>query len=150
MRRDVSLDEVFNETSVRVRSELAVSATPSRELIKRETIDQVSQGRFLFGIGGGWNRDEMEDHGTVYATRFKRVRESIEAMKEIWTKEGVEYQRDRRFESGSLQRRISSELGSREGGSAVSASSSQSVQYAEIVPLHDVAGDAGNDGASFP
>ena len=51
------------------------------------SLDQVSRGRFLFGIGGGWNQDEMEDHGTVYATRFKRVRESIEAMKEIWTKE---------------------------------------------------------------
>ena len=49
------------------------------------SIDQVSQGRFLFGIGGGWNQDEMENHGTVYATRFKRMRESIEAMKEIWT-----------------------------------------------------------------
>src|SRR5215472_17428564 len=49
------------------------------------SIDQVSQGRFLFGVGGGWNQDEMENHGTVYATRFKRMRESIEAMKEIWT-----------------------------------------------------------------
>src|SRR5216110_1198744 len=55
------------------------------------SLDQVSGGRFLFGIGGGWNQDEMEDHGTVYATRFKRVRESIEAMKEIWTKEKAEY-----------------------------------------------------------
>jgi probable F420-dependent oxidoreductase len=55
------------------------------------SIDQTSQGRFLFGVGGGWNQDEMEDHGTVYATRFKRVRESIEAMKEIWTKEKAEY-----------------------------------------------------------
>jgi probable F420-dependent oxidoreductase len=55
------------------------------------SIDQVSQGRFLFGVGGGWNQDEMEDHGTVYATRFKRVRESIEAMKEIWTKSEAEY-----------------------------------------------------------
>ncbi len=34
------------------------------------SIDQVSQGRFLFGVGGGWNQDEMENHGTVYATRF--------------------------------------------------------------------------------
>ena len=34
-----------------------------------------SQGRFLFGVGGGWNQDEMENHGTVYATRFKRMRE---------------------------------------------------------------------------
>ena len=55
------------------------------------SIDQVSRGRFLFGIGGGWNQDEMENHGTVYATRFKRMRESIEAMKEIWAKPKAEY-----------------------------------------------------------
>ena len=55
------------------------------------SIDQVSGGRFLVGIGGGWNQDEMESHGTVYATRFKRMRESIEAMKEIWTKQAAEY-----------------------------------------------------------
>src|SRR5882762_6120456 len=55
------------------------------------SIDQGSQGRFLFGVGGGWNQDEMENHGTVYANRFKRMRESIEAMKEIWTKEQAEY-----------------------------------------------------------
>src|SRR5436305_11659010 len=56
------------------------------------SIDQVSEGRFLFGVGGGWNQDEMEDHGTVYASRFKRMRESIEAMKEIWTKAQAKYQ----------------------------------------------------------
>ena len=55
------------------------------------SLDHVSQGRFLFGVGGGWNQDEMENHGTVYATRFKRMRETIEAMKEIWTKEKPEY-----------------------------------------------------------
>src|SRR6201982_373620 len=55
------------------------------------SIEQMSQGRFLFGAGGGWNQDEMEDHGTVYATRFKRMRESIEAMKEVWTKAEAEY-----------------------------------------------------------
>ena len=55
------------------------------------SIDQVSQGRFLFGIGGGWNQDEMENHRTVYKSRFKRVRESIEAMKEIWSKPKAEY-----------------------------------------------------------
>jgi probable F420-dependent oxidoreductase len=55
------------------------------------SIDQVSKGRFLLGIGGGWNQDEMENHGTVYATRFKRMRESVEAMKEIWTKSKPEY-----------------------------------------------------------
>jgi probable F420-dependent oxidoreductase len=55
------------------------------------SIDQASGGRFIFGVGGGWNQDEMENHGTVYATRFKRMREAIEAMKEIWTKETAEY-----------------------------------------------------------
>src|SRR6266403_2632835 len=55
------------------------------------SLDQVSGGRFLFGIGGGWNQDEMEDHGTVYATRFKKMREQIEAMREIWTKAKPEY-----------------------------------------------------------
>ena len=55
------------------------------------SIDQVSGGRFLFGIGGGWNQDEMENHGTVYETQFQRVRESVEAMKEIWMKDEAEY-----------------------------------------------------------
>src|SRR5438270_8785698 len=55
------------------------------------SIDQVSGGRFLFGIGGGWNQDEMEDHGTVFATRFKKMREQIEAMKAIWTENKPEY-----------------------------------------------------------
>ena len=55
------------------------------------SIDQVSRGRFLFGVGGGWNQDEMENHGTVYASRFKRMRESLEAMKEIWTKPQASY-----------------------------------------------------------
>ena len=55
------------------------------------SLDQVSGGRFLFGIGGGWNQDEMEDHGTVYATRFKKMREQIEAMREIWAKSKPEY-----------------------------------------------------------
>jgi len=55
------------------------------------SIDQVSGGRFLFGIGGGWNQDEMEDHGTVFATRFKKMREQIEAMKAVWTESKPEY-----------------------------------------------------------
>jgi probable F420-dependent oxidoreductase len=58
------------------------------------SLDQVSGGRFQFGIGGGWNQDEMEDHGTVYATRFKRMREQIEAMKAIWTETKPEYHGD--------------------------------------------------------
>ena len=58
------------------------------------SVDQVSKGRFLFGVGGGWNQDEMEDHGTVFESRFKLMRERIEAMKEIWTKSKAEYHGD--------------------------------------------------------
>jgi probable F420-dependent oxidoreductase len=69
-------------------------------LIQRDTIqtaklvasiDQVSGGRFLFGIGGGWNAEEMEDHSTAYPTRFRKMREQVAAMKEIWIKEQPEY-----------------------------------------------------------
>jgi probable F420-dependent oxidoreductase len=55
------------------------------------SIDHISNGRFLFGVGGGWNAEEMADHGTEFRTRFKLVRERIEAMKEIWTKTKAEY-----------------------------------------------------------
>ena len=55
------------------------------------SLDQVSKGRFLFGIGCGWNAEEMEDHGTVYETRALKMREQIEAMKEIWGKDKPEY-----------------------------------------------------------
>jgi probable F420-dependent oxidoreductase len=55
------------------------------------SLDQVSNGRFLFGIGGGWNAEEIENHGTGFAIRFKKMREQVEAMKEIWTKSPAEY-----------------------------------------------------------
>jgi probable F420-dependent oxidoreductase len=55
------------------------------------SIDQVSGGRFVFGVGNGWNQDEMENHGTVFAKRHKLARERIEAMKAIWTQSNAEY-----------------------------------------------------------
>src|SRR3954470_4911619 len=55
------------------------------------SIDQASKGRFLFGIGGGWNVEEIEAHGTDFGTRMQKMREQIEAMKEIWTKSTAEY-----------------------------------------------------------
>ena len=55
------------------------------------SIDQVSSGRFLFGIGGGWNQEEIENHGTVFVTRMRKMREQIEAMKAIWTESKPEY-----------------------------------------------------------
>src|SRR3990167_9269989 len=51
------------------------------------SLDFLSNGRFLFGIGGGWNAEEMENHGTDFTKRWRVLRERILAMKEIWTKE---------------------------------------------------------------
>jgi probable F420-dependent oxidoreductase len=55
------------------------------------TIDRLSNGRFIFGIGGGWNREEMANHGTNPAKRFDVMRERIEAMKTIWANDEAEY-----------------------------------------------------------
>ena len=55
------------------------------------TVDQLSNGRLIFGIGGGWNAEEMENHGTPFKRRWKVLRERIEAMKEIWANEEAEY-----------------------------------------------------------
>jgi probable F420-dependent oxidoreductase len=55
------------------------------------SLDQISNGRFIFGIGAGWNREEMADHGTDFGTRWTLMRERVEAMKAIWTEEESEY-----------------------------------------------------------
>jgi probable F420-dependent oxidoreductase len=55
------------------------------------SLDHLSGGRFLFGIGGGWNAEEMENHGTAFKTRWRLLRERVLAMKEIWTKEEAEF-----------------------------------------------------------
>jgi probable F420-dependent oxidoreductase len=69
-------------------------------IIERDTIttaksvaslDLLSHGRFEFGLGGGWNAEEMEHHGTDFKTRFKKLEEQVRAMKEIWTKDVAEF-----------------------------------------------------------
>jgi probable F420-dependent oxidoreductase len=55
------------------------------------TIDRISDGRFLFGVGAGWNREEMANHGTDPGTRFGLMGERIEAMKEIWANDEAAY-----------------------------------------------------------
>ncbi len=55
------------------------------------SLDRLSNGRLIFGIGGGWNADEMENHGTNFRTRWRLLRERVLAMKEIWTKEEAEF-----------------------------------------------------------
>lgn len=58
------------------------------------TLDLVSNGRMLFGIGAGWNEPELINHGTDPATRFKLMRERVEAMRALWTTEEAEYHGD--------------------------------------------------------
>lgn len=55
------------------------------------TIDQISKGRFLFGVGNGWDQEEIENHGTDFSTRHKLARERIEAMRTIWANDEPSY-----------------------------------------------------------
>ncbi|ANN16545.1 LLM class F420-dependent oxidoreductase [Amycolatopsis orientalis] len=55
------------------------------------SLDLVSEGRFLFGVGVGWNREEMRNHGTDPRTRGALVDEQLAALKEIWTKDEAEF-----------------------------------------------------------
>jgi probable F420-dependent oxidoreductase len=71
---------------------LVVQRDPIYTAKEVATLDRISNGRFLFGIGGGWNAEEMADHGTTdFKGRFKLMRERIEAMKEIWGKSKPKY-----------------------------------------------------------
>ena len=55
------------------------------------SVDMISNGRFILGIGAGWNREEMENHGANYPKRWAEVREKVLAMKTIWSNEEAEY-----------------------------------------------------------
>ena len=70
---------------------LVVQRDPIQTAKEVATLDQVSGGRFLFGIGAGWNAEEMADHGTEFASRFRVMQERVEAMRAIWTKSKPEY-----------------------------------------------------------
>jgi probable F420-dependent oxidoreductase len=72
-----------------------VTLVPERNplLLAKEvaTLDYFSRGRFLFGIGAGWNKEETEILGGNFAHRWTQTREAIEAMKALWAKEAAEY-----------------------------------------------------------
>jgi probable F420-dependent oxidoreductase len=70
---------------------LVVQRDPIHTAKQVASLDHLSNGRFLFGIGAGWNREEMADHGTEFGSRFKLMRERVEAMKEIWRRDEAEY-----------------------------------------------------------
>jgi probable F420-dependent oxidoreductase len=70
---------------------LVVQRDPIQTAKQVASLDMLSGGRFLFGVGGGWNREEMQNHGTDPSHRFRLLRERIEAMKAIWTASKAEY-----------------------------------------------------------
>ena len=70
---------------------LLVQRDPIHTAKEVSSVDLVSNGRFIFGIGAGWNREEMADHGTDFSPRWKLLRERVEAVKAIWTQDEAEY-----------------------------------------------------------
>lgn len=70
---------------------LLVERDPITTAKEVASLDVLSNGRVMFGIGGGWNAEEMENHGTEFKTRWKLLRERVEAMKKIWTEDKAEY-----------------------------------------------------------
>jgi probable F420-dependent oxidoreductase len=83
------------EQTTTLRLGTAVLIMPQRDPIQLAkslaTLDVVSGGRLEVGVGGGWNLAEMRNHGADPARRFRRMREGVEAMVEIWTKDPAEY-----------------------------------------------------------
>lgn len=70
---------------------LVVERDPITTAKEVASLDMLSNGRFIFGIGGGWNVEEMENHGTEFRSRWRLLRERVEAMKRIWTDDEAEY-----------------------------------------------------------
>ena len=73
----------------------AVCLVPQRDPIVTAksiaSLDFMSGGRFVFGFGGGWNVEEMENHGVAYKSRFKQMGEYVKAMKVMWTEEAASF-----------------------------------------------------------
>jgi probable F420-dependent oxidoreductase len=83
------------ETTSRLRVGSGICLVVERDPIvtakEVASIDQLSGGRFEFGVGAGWNREEMRNHGTDPRTRMRLMQERIEAMKAIWTQDEATY-----------------------------------------------------------
>ena len=95
-----TLDPFITLTAAAVATERLLLGTGVTLLIERDPIitakevaslDLLSRGRTIFGVGVGWNREEMENHGTDPRTRGKLINERIQAMIEIWTKDEAEF-----------------------------------------------------------
>lgn len=90
----VSLALAAAETT-RLKLATGICLVPQRDVFQTAkqvaTLDCYSGGRVLFGVGGGWNRPEIENHGTPFEKRFAILRERVEAMKRLWSEEQAEY-----------------------------------------------------------
>ena len=70
---------------------LVIQRDPIQLAKEVATLDQLSNGRVILGVGGGWNAEEMADHGTEFKSRFRLMAERIAAMKIIWTESKPEF-----------------------------------------------------------
>jgi probable F420-dependent oxidoreductase len=70
---------------------LIVERDPIQLAKEVASLDMISQGRLILGIGGGWNAEEMENHGVPFAKRWKVVREKVLALRAIWTQEEAQF-----------------------------------------------------------
>ncbi|MEJ2865839.1 LLM class F420-dependent oxidoreductase [Actinomycetospora flava] len=70
---------------------LVIQRDPIHTAKQVASLDRLSGGRFLFGIGAGWNREEMAHHGANPKTRMRLMAEQVKAMKELWTKDEAEF-----------------------------------------------------------
>jgi probable F420-dependent oxidoreductase len=81
--------------TTRLKLGTGITLVPERNplLLAKEvaTLDYFSKGRFLFGIGAGWNKEETEIMGGNFAHRWTQTQEAIEAMKALWASEAAEY-----------------------------------------------------------
>ena len=71
---------------------LVIERDPITTAKEVATLDHLSGGRFEFGVGAGWNREEMANHGTDPRTRMRRMGEYIQAMRAIWTEDEASYE----------------------------------------------------------
>jgi probable F420-dependent oxidoreductase len=95
-----TLDPFLTLTAMASVTEHLLLATGIALIIQRDpittanevaTLDRISGGRFIFGVGAGWNREEIRNHGTNPGTRGALMDERIRAMREIWTKDKAEF-----------------------------------------------------------
>jgi probable F420-dependent oxidoreductase len=95
-----TLDPFVTLTAAAMATERLLVGTGIALVVQRDPIimanevaslDLVSGGRAVVGVGAGWNREEMRDHGTEPTTRMRLLRERVLAMKELWTKDEAEF-----------------------------------------------------------